>query len=133
MQRDRQGDWQLKLNGEESATGRRYCHFVTCAVDHTGQFSSFFGGPKERRQFFDLGLFHVEPSFFEHWVFFHKVLKQRNALLKSKQPYSDYYHYWDQQLATSALVIQQLRQKYIQQLTLALQPLVADDRSAATA
>ncbi len=126
MQRQRQGDWLLKLNGEKVQRVADIATLLPVQLITPDSFRLFFGGPKERRQFFDLGLFHVEPSFFEHWVFFHKVLKQRNALLKSKQPYSDYYHYWDQQLATSALVIQQLRQKYIQQLTLALQPLVAE-------
>lgn len=125
MLRDRVGEWQLKLNAEKVHRVAEFASLLPVQLITPDSFRLFFGGPKERRQFFDLGLFHVEPNFFQHWVFFHKVLKQRNALLKSKQPYSETYHYWDQQLAQSAASIHQLRLKYVEQLALALKPLLS--------
>jgi DNA replication and repair protein RecF len=124
MQRDRTGDWQLKLNGEKVTRIADIASLLPVQLITPESFRLFFGGPKERRQFFDLGLFHVEPSFYELWVLFNKVLKQRNALLKSKQPYNDSYKFWDQQLADAAVAIQKLRQAYVSHLSLVLQPLL---------
>lgn len=124
MLRDRNGDWQLKLNGEKVLRMADIASLLPVQLITPESFRLFFGGPKERRQFFDLGLFHVEPSFYELWVLFNKVLKQRNALLKSKQPYNDSYKFWEQQLADAAVAIQKLRQTYINQLNAVLQPLL---------
>lgn len=40
------------------------------------------GPPGERRRWLDWGVFHVEPSFLEHWLRFSRALRQRNATLK---------------------------------------------------
>jgi DNA replication and repair protein RecF len=40
------------------------------------------GAPAERRRWLDWGVFHVEPSFLEHWLRFSRALRQRNAALK---------------------------------------------------
>jgi len=40
------------------------------------------GVPGERRRWLDWGVFHVEPSFLEHWMRFSRALRQRNAALK---------------------------------------------------
>lgn len=126
MLRDRLGEWQLKLNGEKVQRVADIATLLPVQLITPDSFRLFFGGPKERRQFFDMGLFHVEPSFFELWVLFNKVLKQRNALLKSKQPYGDNYRFWDLQLCETAVALQQMRQQYINQLLLALTPLLQD-------
>ena len=36
------------------------------------------GGPQERRRFVDWGVFHVEPSFVDHWRRYQRALRQRN-------------------------------------------------------
>ena len=77
-------------------------------------YSLFFGGPKERRKFLDLGLFHVEHEFFFLWQSFNKVLKQRNALLKSKpKNYFDQIKFWDKEFVRLAEQINKLRIAYI--------------------
>jgi DNA replication and repair protein RecF len=40
------------------------------------------GAPGERRRWLDWGVFHVEPSFLDHWLRFSRALRQRNAALK---------------------------------------------------
>ena len=40
------------------------------------------GAPGERRRWLDWGVFHVEPTFLEHWLRFSRALRQRNAALK---------------------------------------------------
>jgi DNA replication and repair protein RecF len=43
------------------------------------------GGPQERRRFVDWGVFHVEPSFVDHWRRYQRALRQRNAALRTHQ------------------------------------------------
>lgn len=40
------------------------------------------GAPGERRRWLDWGVFHVEPTFLDHWQRFSRALRQRNAALK---------------------------------------------------
>ncbi len=125
MQRDRQGDWQVRLNGEAVQRLADCASLLPVQLLQPESFRLFFGGPKERRQFFDLGLFHVEPSFYDVWLRFHKVLKQRNALLKSRQAYGPQYQFWDQQFVGYALQLQQLRQSYLGSLAAELTQLTS--------
>lgn len=127
MQRDRQGDLLLRLNG---AAVNRLADFATLLpvqLITPDSFRLFFGGPKERRQFFDMGLFHVEHTFFDVWLRFHKVLKQRNALLKGSRHYDEQFAFWDQQFAQLAIELQQLRAGYLQQLEQSFRQLTEND------
>ncbi len=126
MQRDRQGDWQVRLNGEAVQRLADCASLLPVQLVQPESFRLFFGGPKERRQFFDLGLFHVEPAFYDVWLRFNKVLKQRNALLKSKQAYGSQYQYWDRQFVEMAMQLQRLRQQYLVTLSAAIASLTAD-------
>jgi DNA replication and repair protein RecF len=40
-------------------------------------------GPAQRRRWLDWAVFHVEPDFMRHWQGYSRVLRQRNAALKS--------------------------------------------------
>jgi len=126
MQRDRQGEWLVRLNGESVQRLADCASVLPVQLIQPESFRLFFGGPKERRQFFDLGLFHVEPAFYDVWLSFQKVLKQRNALLKARQNYGEQYHYWDQQLVVLAQQLQQMRAAYLLLLNAMVQPLVAE-------
>ncbi len=128
MQRDRLGDWQVRLNGEAVQRLADCAAVLPVQLLQPESFRLFFGGPKERRQFFDLGLFHVEPGFYDVWLAFQRVLRQRNALLKNRQAYSEQYLYWDQQLVAYAVQLQQLRANYAGLLAEAIRQLVADFR-----
>lgn len=126
VQRDRAGDWLARLNGEKVQRVADCAALLPVQLITPESFRLFFGGPKERRQFFDMGLFHVEHQFFEVWMRFNKVLKQRNALLKSRQTNADYYQFWDQQFVELALQLHTMRLTYIEQLHAELQRLIVD-------
>jgi DNA replication and repair protein RecF len=127
LQRDKQGDLLLRLNGASVHRLADFAALLPVQLITPDSFRLFFGGPKERRQFFDMGLFHVEPNFFESWLRFNKVLKQRNALLKSRRQYDTEFDYWDQQFVLLAFELQQLRQRYIVQLEHAFRALTVDE------
>lgn len=126
LRRDRQGELSLRLNSETINRLADLAMLLPVQLITPDSFRLFFGGPKERRQFFDMGLFHVEQCFFDVWLRFNKILKQRNALLKTCRQYNDQFAYWDQQFATLAFELQHLRQRYVQQLIQAYQQLTGD-------
>lgn len=125
MQRDRQGDLVLRLNGANVHRLAEFASLLPVQLITPDSFRLFFGGPKERRQFFDMGLFHVEPAFFDSWLRFSKVLKQRNALLKSSRQYDSQFQFWDEQFVLLAFELQRFRQAYISQLEAAFRALTA--------
>lgn len=77
------------------------------------------GGPGERRQFLDWGLFHVEQGFLSVWTRYRKALRQRNAALRQSAS-SDMLAVWESRLAESGEALSDYRQAYVQRL----QPLV---------
>lgn len=123
LQRDRQTELLLRLNGSSNCKLADFAGLLPVQLLTPDSFRLFFGGPKERRQFFDMGVFHVEPRFFPVWQQFSRVLKQRNALLKQSRRYNQQFEYWDQQFVSLAWQLQKLRQDYIDQLSTAFQQL----------
>ncbi|MBZ9613281.1 DNA replication/repair protein RecF [Rheinheimera maricola] len=127
LQRDKQGELVLRLNGANVTRLAEFASLLPVQLITPDSFRLFFGGPKERRQFFDMGLFHVEPKFFDSWLRFNKILKQRNALLKRSRQYDSQFQYWDEQFVSLAFELQQLRQAYIDKLEQAFRQLTLAD------
>jgi DNA replication and repair protein RecF len=127
LQRSRTAELLLRLNGANVQRLAEFASLLPVQLLTPDSFRLFFGGPKERRQFFDMGVFHVEPGFFPVWLQFSRVLKQRNALLKQRRRYDDEFAYWDQQFASLAWQLFSQRQHYINQLCAAFKLLVTDN------
>ena len=70
------------------------------------------GGPQERRRFLDWGVFHVEPSFVEHWRRYQRALKQRNAALRIGAG-PGVVRAWDPELIEAGLVVAEFRNRYL--------------------
>ena len=73
------------------------------------------GGPLERRRFIDWGVFHVEPSFVNHWRRYQRALRQRNAALRARQA-PDLVRAWDPELVEAGQVVADYRARYMTQL-----------------
>jgi len=74
------------------------------------------GGPQERRRFLDWGVFHVEPSFVDHWRRYQRALRQRNAALRSEGSPA-VVRAWDSDLIESGEQVAAFRARYVQALT----------------
>ncbi|MDH5425359.1 MAG: DNA replication/repair protein RecF [Gammaproteobacteria bacterium] len=105
----------IKLDGEKISRLSDLAIQLPVIALHPESHQLVSGGPNERRQFIDWGLFHVEQSFYSIWQRYQKALKQRNAALRSKQPAKS-FHIWDKQIIDTANIIDQLRANYIQSL-----------------
>ena len=73
------------------------------------------GGPQERRRYVDWGVFHVEPSFVDHWRRYQRALRQRNAALRTHQPQA-VVRAWDPELVESGQMVADYRGRYMQRL-----------------
>jgi DNA replication and repair protein RecF len=73
------------------------------------------GGPQERRRYVDWGVFHVEPSFVDHWRRYQRALKQRNAALRNQQPPA-VVRAWDPDLIEAGEIVAAYRSRYVDRL-----------------
>lgn len=105
---------EVRLNGVSlNSTAELAANFPVIAIE-SSSFDLLDGGPKERRQALDWGVFHVEHSFSGLWRDYRRTLAQRNAQLKISDDKSD-YSYWNQGVVYISGQIHQLRQQYFTQ------------------
>lgn len=72
-------------------------------------------GPHYRRQFLDWGVFHVEPGYAATWRRYQRLLKQRNAALRSRRPLAQ-IHVWTEALRAAAAELSTFRTDYVKRL-----------------
>ena len=112
IERDKEST-QLRLAGEVVKTASRLASMLPVQIINPDVHKLLEQGPKYRRQFLDWGVFHVEQSFHSIWTEYNRILKQRNAALRSGMKPAD-IQAWDKGLVENALKITQLRSKYIE-------------------
>ena len=105
----------LKAQGRRLQRVSELAVFLPVQVIHPDSHTLISGGPKQRRQFLDWGVFHVEQSFSEAWRRYDKALKQRNAALKSAQNRGS-ESVWDPELTQHGHAIHELRLQYLNEL-----------------
>jgi DNA replication and repair protein RecF len=111
--------FDIKLNGNKIYKLSDLAANIAVQIVTPESFKLFFGGPKERRRFIDLGLFHVKHEFPLQWKIFAKLLKQRNACLRAKIPQSE-LSYWTENFCKASENISEYRQQYISALQIEL-------------
>ena len=114
LRRYRNSDIEIRIDGQADKRISSLAKVLPVQLITPESFRLFFGGPKERRHFFDFGLFHVKQSFYETWLRFTKIHKHRNALLKKRpSKYNEEFEYWDTEFCRLAELITQQRQEYL--------------------
>lgn len=115
LQKSRQGETTLKINGEDGKKISDLAHLLPMQVITPEGLTLLNGGPSYRRAFLDWGLFHQHPEFYPHWVNLKRLLKQRNAALSQVRSYAE-LRPWDIELAKLAQMISELRANYAEAL-----------------
>lgn len=78
-------------------------------------------GPAERRRFIDQELSNIKPKYFHHLNQYHKVLMQRNNLLKKIQQnrrYMETLEIWDEKLAELGTKLMFERMSFVNRLSM---------------
>lgn len=138
-----QGGRRLFLNGKETReTGKFVAHFTAVAF-HPGTLNVIKGGPASRRHLVDRGILSLQPPFGTVYQSFQRLLKQRNALLRSPTDAST-MAVWTERFIANAVRIMQARWYHVallnqtlceltQRLGTDIGPLTLDYRPAAMA
>ena len=106
----------IKLNGEQLRLLSDLVKLVPVQVLGADSFEMLTGGPANRRQFLDWGLFHVEPKFYPAWKLAQRALKQRNSLIRHGKIDRDQIQLWGREYARYGEQVDQMRRQYIDQL-----------------
>jgi DNA replication and repair protein RecF len=108
--------WEARVDGADVPIGQlvRECA-VVCF--EPGSHALIAGAAEERRRYLDWGVFHVEHDFLSAWRRYQRALKQRNSLLRKGGALDDaLFAPWEQELARSAALINELRSAYLDAL-----------------
>ena len=114
--RKRNGDTTIKLNSEPIKRLSTLAKLCPVQILSPEQYDLLVKGPSARRKQLDWGVFHVEHSVLSIWQKCHKILMQRNQLLKQRADYKA-VSVWDNQLVGLSEQVTQLRQAYCDKIT----------------
>lgn len=110
----------VKINGEQANSAAALAEYLPLQLITPESIDLITGPAKNRRQFIDWGVFHVEHQFIEQWRIVQRQVKQRNALLKSvgqgaypASPLLQQLSSWDEQLLVSSKVVDRARKAYL--------------------
>lgn len=115
LERQRGGEQRIRLGGQPV---RSLAELVSCLpmqLLNQDSHRLIEGGPRERRQFLDWGVFHVEQGFYPAWQRYSRTLRQRNAALRAGARV-DGIRVWDAPLAEAAQSIDSYRRAYVARL-----------------
>lgn len=116
VMRSVRGDFEARIDGRALYLASDLARELPIQLVDAHSFSLLEGGPLQRRQFLDWGVFHVEQSFADLWRRFQKTLKQRNQLLRHGRIDAQQLRAWTAELVPLNQQITQHREQYLRQL-----------------
>lgn len=123
VSRSKSGDVQYRIGEQNDSKAAELSRLLPIQLIDVNSPLLLEGGPKNRRQFIDWGVFHVEQSFLEHWRLMQRALEQRNAGLKQKKtPAAE----WDATFIKYALLVDAARAEYIHAFSAVFVPMLQE-------
>lgn len=114
LEKGRQGSVKCKIQGEICTSLSEFAQILPIQLMTPETFKLLNSGSIERRKLIDWGVFHVEPSFGRLCLRYQRLLKQRNAALKTQVQVAE-LRVWDKELAHLGEEIALQRERYIAQ------------------
>jgi len=105
--------WTAQVNGGTVPSLADLLQEFAMVCLEPGSHALISGGSRERRQFLDWGVFHVEPDFWADVRQYNRALRQRNAALK-QLPAQQELDTWDVALVERALPVVAKRRRYFE-------------------
>lgn len=113
--RQRGGGVEIRVAGKTEKGAIHLAEVLPLQLINATSYLLLEGGPKQRRQFMDWGMFHVEQSFYHVWRKVQRCIKQRNAILR-RGGMPEQLAPWDQELLASAALLDAARRDYTAKL-----------------
>ena len=124
VMRSVKGAFEARCDGKNLSSAAQLASELPIQLVDAHSFSLLEGGPLQRRQFIDWGVFHVEHGYSDLWRRFQKALKQRNQLLRHGRIDEELLRLWSHELAPLNEMIAEQRKQYISQLQEFVSPVV---------
>jgi len=121
IERTRTGSKQMRIAGKPTESRIELAQTLPLQLIDVQGYRLLESGPRYRRQFIDLNMFHVEQRFLSNWQQVQRLLRQRNAALRQNLS----THPWDAELTKVSNGLHDLRQQYIQDFTPILNDLLS--------
>jgi len=115
VKRQRGGGVQIRVGGKPEKNAISLAEALPIQLINATSYLLLEGGPKQRRQFMDWGVFHVEQSFYDVWRNVQRCIKQRNAILRKGGPIKQ-IEPWNESLLISATRLDEARKSYTDKL-----------------
>ena len=117
IKREKSGGFRLRIDADNEKNLARLANLLPIQLINTNTYSLLEGGAKQRRQFLDWGVFHVEQQFYRAWKRLQRCIKQRNALLKNHRNnrvanFDQSLLSWNEELETVSAFIDRARSSY---------------------
>lgn len=113
---------KLKINATQYANFSNVLGLLPSVLYAPYDHALIAGAPADRRRFLNIHIAQTDPVYVHHLMRYSKALKQRNALLKTKQDAS--IEVWEAQMALSGAYLINRRQKAIRMLEPHLKPYI---------
>jgi DNA replication and repair protein RecF len=123
-----QGSRKVRLDGKAVRPLGRYFGGFNVVVFTPEDLGLPRGSPGDRRRFLDRSVFNLHPSYLALAGDYEKVLKQRNAVLRSEVPSADLLEVYDDQLAELGVAMARTRLAFLD----AIKPALAESFAAIT-
>ncbi|MDA7753320.1 DNA replication and repair protein RecF, partial [bacterium] len=117
IRRTAQGKFEARIDGKSLQSAAQLVEELPLQLIDAHSFTLLEGGPLQRRQFLDWGVFHVEHGYTNLWRRFQKALKQRNQLLRHGRMGEDTLAAWTAELLPLAEQVTDYRQRYLLELS----------------
>ncbi len=105
---------QIRIDQETKQARSDLAYRLPIQLIHPKSYQLLDGGPQLRREFIDWGVFNQHTDFLQVWRQFKKALRQRNALLKTKNVKELYV--WNHELLQYGIIVADYRKKYVAEL-----------------
>ncbi len=116
IQRQQDGSLSIRKDGDSLRSVAGLARLIPIQLINPESFRLLEGSPKNRRQFLDWGVFHVEHNFLSAWQRCQASLKQRNSILRHAIIDRTNLHVWDTEFVAASELVDQHRQDYIRLL-----------------
>ena len=117
IKRTSKGLFEARLDGKSLQSAAQLVSELPLQLIDAHSFMLLEGGPLQRRQFIDWGVFHVEHDYTSLWRRFQKTLKQRNQLLRHGRMDEDLLRTWTAELIPLCEQITRFRRQYLSALS----------------
>ena len=124
--RSKQADYQIRIDGQTVRSTAQLADTLPLQLINPDSFRLLEGAPKQRRQYLDWGVFHVEHQFISTWQRLQKSLKQRNSLLRRGRIDPALLTPWDAELIDASERIDAYRRAYISKLKPVFESVLAE-------